>query len=781
MSGRRLSRLGAAVAAVMAGFALVLFIPAAAQAAPSCDNIVNDGANVLGSKTDKVKQAAQALNSVGADTRVLTVTSFAGYATLDDYVKGFVQHCGSWRGASGDVKTNLVVFAMSNKEHKLGIFYGSEWNNAFTGSNSESAIYSKYMTPRFKDGDFGQGFVDGINRVHTVLNEYLNPGSVSSKPAGKSHAVLITLIVIGSILFIVFVAGGIYFYLRRRRENEACEAMRQRAIRARDKATEILGEIGDATSNGAVVRKAKVNQYSAVSASYAKRLQQAAATLDREYKLATNAMPAAVTAAGQATDKGLGISQYEALAERYEEAQAHAEAAQEAAEQIDNIALEVKTELDHAAQKIATLGSRLDTLAARLMSHTELGVRVDTIQASVDQAQQELNAAKQHQTDLSVLAELAAVEQLLTQGETAEQQLNQQRTNLATGLPALGARIGHVTGQVNPAREAFERISPVYAESSWAAVKGNGTEAEKRITMAQAALAQATTDASLDRQQWSDAIDQMTFGNQLLDEAEALLRSIIELESNLAAAKQNAPSEIDAAQSDIDKAEAYLRDNRNDVRPRLIDDLRQAKATLAQAEEELGKDRPDYLQVVKTALQANHHADDILAEAVQEHEAVERLRRQAESMLREAASSVNTAENYIDNHSHDVRSGAKDKLRDAKRALAAAQQTNDPVAVLKHAKRSDSLADDAYDDAQRDHRRAENERNEERRRRNSYSSGGSGYGSGLATGLVLGDVLGSSSNNSSSWGSSGGGGFDFGGSSSSFDSGSGLGGSSGGW
>jgi uncharacterized membrane protein YgcG len=762
------------VAAVIA--AGIVLTPGAAMAAPvSCDSTIIDSANLLGSKTNQVQQAAQGLNSVGADVRVVTVTSFKPYSTLDDYVKtDLVGGCGSWQSANGGMKTNLVIFAVSTQPHGVAIYYGDAWKNAFSGANSDARIKGDYMVPQLQNGDFGKAFVNGINEVRRVLNNYLHPGSTSAnKPAGKSQAGLVAGIVFGTLFLIALLLGVGWWVLRRRSDNEKRETARQRALTARDKTTSILGEIGDSNSSNGTVRKAKVAKYAAADPSTARALKQALGDVDANYNSAMDAMPAATTAAGTADDKGLSISVYEALASRYEDALAFATEARNGCNVINDTAAGIDQQLQRVGDTLTALGSRLDALAGKVMNLTDMQVHTDVVQQLADKATQALNAAREHSTDLKVLVELKKVETLVTAAEQAEQTLEEQRSRLATGLPIMEERINQVTAMVPKAQEAFDRFSPEYVEGSWESVRGNGTEAQKRIHVARTTLDDAKVSAGLDKQQWDDAVAKMESTGKLLAEAHSLLTSVIDMEQKLASAKLNAPAEIAAAQADLDKAGQYIKANAADVDPGLKDKLRQAGNTLLKAKKEMTQDKPNYLEVVKLALQANHHADDIFDEAVKEFEAAERLRRQATSMLREAESSVDTADSYIRHHSGDVRSGAKSNLADAKRFLDAAKKATDPSEVLRNAQRCDKLADDAYDDAKRDHRRAEDSRSYSP----SYGGGYNSSGSGFTTGLIVGDLIGSSSGGSN-WGSSGGG---FGGSSSSFGGGGGFNGTSSGW
>jgi len=257
------------------------------------------------------------------------------------------------------------------------------------------------------------------------------------------------------------------------------------------------------------------------------------------------------------------------------------------------------------------------------------------------------------------------------------------------------------------------------------------------------------------QQEWVNALAPLQDGNLALDKAQSLLRSITQLESNLQKAKDNAPQEVAAAQADIDQAAQYLHQYDEDMRKSLESDLRTAAGVLADAKAELEQSLPDYLRVVELATKANQAADGILREATSEHEAAERLRRQAKSVLGQAQAAVSQADEYHDDHSSDVESSAENSLSSAKRALQQATSSRSSQDRLAYATTALEHANQAYSQAKSDVDDAEE------RRRPHYSSGG----------------FGSSYGGSSSWGSSSFG-SDGGGSSSSWGGSSGDGGGS---
>lgn len=744
-----------------------------------CDAIVYDPSSQFGSQMADVQAAAQQLQSAGADVHVRMLDTL-GYANLDAFEAASVKACPSWQAPDGQRKNNLVVFAASLKPHTVGIYFGEKWKKAFDGSGGEARIYTDHMVPAFKDGDFATGFVDGMNATYETFNNYIHPTSAGgtkvivtgpSKPSNTGTIIGIVLGAIAGLLFLVFL---LVFFGRKREKSRQLEeerrTVRLRASSARDSSNSILQPLG--TDTVKAVRDSKVKQYMAVGGDWAVTLGQLASDLDKYYASATDRMRAAVAANANADDTHLTTGEYTEMAERYEAALKDAEAAKAASDQLDALVNEIKAAQEGVAVAIPKAAADIQQLTASVDALKGEKIKAPEVEAHISATQAALALATANQTDLSGLAHLEEANVQIDKARDALKELADKRSSLKTAIPALEARVAKVHGLFQPAADCFGRITAAYVESSWDSVKGNGTEATKRLDAAGELVAKAKELAGVDKQEWDAALKAVEEGNGLLDKAESLLSSITKLEVNLDKAKTQAPAEIAAAQADIDKAKRYIEANDDDIDEGLETDLAHAEQLLGQAATELQKPQPDYLHVLKLATDANSSADAVFAKASEEHEAAERLRRQAASALDQATSAVSKAKEYIDDHSSDVGNGADSELRDAVAALQRAHRSGvDAAAVLKNSRSAAEYANKAYDAAQRDFEDAENDRRRARQRQQDSYSG-----------------IGASSSSFGSWGSSGGGsssGFgDFGGgggSSISFGGGGGGGGSSSGW
>jgi hypothetical protein len=188
-------------------------------------------------------------------------------------------------------------------------------------------------------------------------------------------------------------------------------------------------------------------------------------------------------------------------------------------------------------------------------------------------------------------------------------------------------------------------------------------------------------------------------GNAWMDEVESFMHSIFAIEQDLEAARKAVPGEIEAAQVDITAAWKYINTYDEDIRESLEDDLREAERKLSRSNEELHRDKSDYLMANKLAREANDSADKILLQARSEHEAAERLRSKATVALRDARSRISIAREYIQDHRQDAGDEARRLLANADAALQQAEASQDLNTRILLAEQAESAANSAYSSA----------------------------------------------------------------------------------
>lgn len=212
----------------------------------NCDQVVVDQANIFKDDGAKVEQAAQSLINKGADVRVRTFVD-AG-PNIDTYEKNVETNCPSWHDDKGVRKNTLVILAMS-MNHKVGVYYGSEWHRAF--DDYFTAIKQDSMVPQFRAGNFANGFVLALkqlgNRIelsHQEVTHTNTPVAATVVQQPTDFSGLWTVMKWGlGLFFLVAVIWGIAAYLaNKKKAKQVIDDAQQSALDARNQLTRALGK-----------------------------------------------------------------------------------------------------------------------------------------------------------------------------------------------------------------------------------------------------------------------------------------------------------------------------------------------------------------------------------------------------------------------------------------------------------------------------------------------------------------------------------------------------------
>lgn len=302
---------------------------------------------------------------------------------------------------------------------------------------------------------------------------------------------------------------------------------------------------------------------------------------------------------------------------------------------------------------------------------------------------------------------LSEASQIVTDVERKLDEYDAIVAKLPDEVVSLSSRIEVVRGEISGGREAFAEISAAYAEVTWESVRGNGTEAEKRVVSATAFLESARQALGKDVKATLAAV---TKAGELLDQAESYMRSIQALKANLDEAKKTAPGELEDVTGDILRAWEYIGAHDQDIEEGLEGDLKQAEGEVASARDDLDQAKPDYPGSLKKIRTSHSEADQILKDARNEVEAAERLRDKARSSMLGAKAAVSKAEEFIEDHARDVKSEAKDHLEVAQRDLREASVASDADDQIASASSAETEAEKAYKHALGDFNYAEEQR-----------------------------------------------------------------------
>lgn len=773
---------------VLAALAALAAAPAAIAASPAaidCDAYVVDQAGVFkGDMRSQAEEAANDLQNIGADPRVVFIDTFEPLGSVDDFEEQMVKRCDSWQSADQLRKNNLVALIVAIDDRKAVLSWGERWEPSLEGEADR--IRADFLNPYLADSEFGEAVQETFGEVESLLDEQLHPTDdpdttiINEAPDEPTDltALWIILAALGGFGLLGLAGFGAVRYRRFLIQKDAAQ---DRAVAARDQAVNAISEMNQAHDE--LTRSVEI----AGLALGEEELME----LNQSYQAATAAVGMATDAFaemhGEADDpeEGHRIDEYEALAAEYESIRAKAAEATNAISAANALAAELGKLAAELPKRLSALADSLKSSEAVRQEAKAAGYRVDYADSLVEDATKLEKKAATSVTDKRLRdaeESLAAAEALVAECAAWCKALPDLKADLERDAAALALRSSEVQKRIIEVKAVFDGLAATYAEDSWEAVRGNGSEAEAALDYAQKAHVEATRAGSMEAQEWKESRAALVAGNEALDQADTVLKAIVDLRDRLKEAEAAAGNEIELAGADIAGAWEFIRANDQDVPEALEAELKAAEEALTEARRELSEDKPNYLEVVRFARQANETADQVLVDARSSHEQIERLKSKSQSALREAERAVQTAANYIASHSSDVGSAPESQLSSARSTLAEAaaasvqirsEETADQDQIeslerkVRLAEDAEQEADAAYAAAQRDVREAEEEREEERRRRQRAADAAAAAAAASAA---------SYSSSSSSFGSSGGGGFSSGG-----FGGGGGGSSSGGW
>lgn len=165
---RSVSR-SAALAAVCV-VTLIAALPILAQEIPRPEGYVNDFAGVISSAEEQemlgVIRAVQ--QQTGAEIAVLTVESFAPYATIEEFGIAVAEQ---WQvGASSDDSGLILIVSTGEREIRVEVGYGLE---GALPDGRVGSILDQYVVPDLRNNDYGAGLARGVGALAGVIaDEY---------------------------------------------------------------------------------------------------------------------------------------------------------------------------------------------------------------------------------------------------------------------------------------------------------------------------------------------------------------------------------------------------------------------------------------------------------------------------------------------------------------------------------------------------------------------------------------------------------------------------------
>lgn len=721
---------------------LVLAVGLVIQPRPAvtqeCDQTIADRAELFGDRLADVQTAVQRLEDAGAVVRVVTMRDMGQFGNLDQWEADRLRHCSSWQSAEGDRRANLVVLAISMAEKQSLISYGGEWSSVL----DEQKVYvrKQAMGPRFKDGEFAQGFINGLDKITDLIKTKSMPqpatpsAPIVVKESGPPPDLSGLWKVFGWLLGLAALFTAVWLISRfirsSREERERRAAAQLKAQTSKSACSTLILEAGQPDALPQML-PIKLNELGKLVTPVVMR------PLRARLEKGLTAMNAAKTRFATANTVGndpihdhRSVDEYQEMERSFrpisaalETAKADLEALDRDIDKLQQQAATAPATVKAAGNFIGAANDEIEKAAKQGFHITELAAALDTARASLTAAQQALD----NHDGLEAIAKSVQVSEQCTKIIQAAMNMPQRRDQLSADLAKVQARIPTVEQAIANGRTVFTVISTIFAASSWTNIQGNGTEAEKRVALVKQMLDPIAAALAMDKQDWDTAGNSIARANERLDAAESMMRSIVALQQHLEAAQTEVPRELESARADLAKATVYEREHDADIDDGIKTQLRDAEHLITEAAAELQKPQPDYLVAGQMTQRANQATDAILDKGRSEVEAAERLRQKAVSTLRSAAHAVSTAKEYIEDHSRDVDDDARQQLTQAQAALAkansakaAASQVTLGEAALAAAQQARATAESQFEAAEA--RRRNQERIEEERREEAHRS-----------------------------------------------------------
>ncbi|MGB9752681.1 chromosome partitioning protein ParA [Roseiflexus castenholzii] len=734
-------------AGALALLTLLLAVLVASALAQSNPTIVDETGDL---DVAAVQRAARPLVDRGARVGVFLVQRGGEDDALHQY-----QRAGLASG--GNINTDVIAIYVSFDPRYSEIAYGDRWNAALRTNNNVETIRQNQLNPGLASSNATRGVVDALTAIERSIASPPTPAggttvNIDPVPIVGGVIFLVLLAVAGPMLW----SGFQKRRAAAKAQETARTAMDEARRLASSAIVDLSQALRDAQEKAKFDRvsyaEADVRQLATMQGDIEQqfaRLQERFAETEKslvlrktpaqaDYEAATQQYRQIAQEANAVRERLVQVEARRAELDRIaqaapDEVDRAKKALADVAAQLSDLSADLQPEaVFHSAESLVERAEQLlkerraaDAIAAAGAASAAITALAGTI-------------ARMRDIQNGIAAGRAAAERAADQGfrvdagmasfNTAEGLLRQA----AAALPIVGPEgvaglldqadkareLGVIRGGGLPARYRtnLERIEKVradgealaafidegwrvfdlvdeFAESAWSDIRGNGSEAERAADEAQELWERAAERNSMERQEFIEASADLDQAEERIAYARALIEAIIKRLKDLEAARDAARDEIAAAEADILQGRAFLAANDPDVGKEPEKLLARAESALVQARAEMQQERPDWLQIVRLAHEANHLADEALRGARSEVEAMDRLREQLKRMQQVATAEVQKIVQFITVHSRDIPVGAKDRINGLQINLQAAYRAAQSVEQKEEEARAEALRD----------------------------------------------------------------------------------------
>lgn len=286
---------------------------------------------------------------------------------------------------------------------------------------------------------------------------------------------------------------------------------------------------------------------------------------------------------------------------------------------------------------------------------------------------------------------------LLDANIAAFEELRKLEANAPQVLAQLSPRREKVAQQLATSPQVLNNLSSKYDASALATVTENPAQAQQRLALADAEIAEATSEISAGKT--GEAAFSIRTAEQALIQAEQLIGAVTTLDANLTAIEQKSQATIADVQNDLQLA-LTLPDPQGSI-ARTVDQVRIQTEQSLRALQATPRNPQAILDALETA---NGTIDTAVAQGRSAAEAAERSARALDQRLLQAQAQISAASDYITTRRGAVDATARTRLSQAQSAYSEAitYQVSTPQLALERASRAYSLASDALSIAQND-------------------------------------------------------------------------------
>jgi len=378
------------------------------------------------------------------------------------------------------------------------------------------------------------------------------------------------------------------------------------------------------------------------------------------------------------------------------------------AQQANKLLVDTDDALHDAVQEIGFAQAEFDDSDVKPYSDAVTAAQAELKQAFVIRQQLDDSTPEDQPTRAKMYGDI------ISHCQAARAMVDEQAQRLSTlrdlektapsAIAALPKAIEALKGRL-PAIQAATRTLAAYPPTSWASVKGNAEEADKRghfaetqVEAGKAALASTPPDAAGAARSARAAQEAVAQANQLLDAVEQLAAAMEDARSKL-------NGEIAAADADLAAARAAIAAAApNDPIATPTADLARAESLMKSARDGATAAAPDPIAALK-AVQAAHASADQVLSGVREAKAQQGRSAAAYLIAHQSAvATINQTQAFVATRRDGVGTQARTRLAEAGRHLAQAEAlaAKDLDAGTNECTTAHQMADDARDLAQSD-------------------------------------------------------------------------------